>query len=316
MLAVYAALAGNVAVAVSKFIAAAITGSSAMLTEGFHSLSDTGNSILLLVGTYASRRRADELHPFGHGKELYFYTMLVAVLIFGIGGGVSIYEGILHVLSPATLREANANYIVIGIAVLAEGSSWLLAMKSFLRAKGRRTTWQAVHTSKDPTTFAVLFEDSAALIGLAVAALGIFLSEHFGMRRLDGAASIAIGLLLFGVAVVLLRESKGLLIGEAAAPAVVDAIRSTAQDDPAVAAIGRIMTMHLGPEDILLNVDIEFRPWLTGQQIATAIDRLERAIRTAEPRVRHIFIEAEALATAGRQMTDRRPAPGDVPRSA
>lgn len=298
---IYAAIAGNLAVAITKFVAAAIGGSSAMMTEGIHSLVDTSNGALLLIGARRSEKPPDEMHPFGHGKELYFHTLMVAVLIFGIGGGVSIYEGILHVLEPAPVSDARLSYIVIALAVVFEAIAWAIALKGFLKTKGSESMWGAIRGSKDPSTFAVLFEDTAAIAGLLVAAAGIYFAERLDMPELDGVASIIIGVTLCVVATLLLRESKGLLLGEAAKPEVARAIRTTAERDPAVDTIGRLLTMHLGPDEILLNVDVRFRRNLSGQEIADAVERLETAIKKTDERVRHIFIEASLLASATRE---------------
>jgi cation diffusion facilitator family transporter len=296
---VYAAILGNCAIAITKFVAATIAGSSAMLSEGFHSLVDTGDGILLLVGMRVSSRPPDETHPFGHGKELYFYTLIVSVLIFGVGGGVSIYEGILHVLSPAAATNLRLNFIVFGLATLFESISLAVALRGFRRAKGRQSTWQALRRSKDPTTFVVPFEDSAALMGLAVAALGVFLSHQLQMPVFDGIASIVIGTILCAVAAVLLRESKGLLVGESAEPGVLATIRRVAGAAPAVSTVGRVLTMHLGPEEILVNLEVQFRHDASSSELAAGVEKLERNLRHAEPRVRHIFIEATSLAAAG-----------------
>jgi cation diffusion facilitator family transporter len=297
---IYAALLGNLAVAVTKFAAAAVSGSSAMLTEGFHSVADTGNGLLLLIGERVSQRPADRGHPFGHGKELYFYTVIVAVLIFGVGGGISIYEGILHVIDPRPAANPTMNYIVIGIAAAFEGISWTFAITGVLRLRGQgRSAWQTVRSSKDPTMVAVVFEDTAALLGLAVAAAGIYLSERLKMPVFDGVASITIGVLLCVVSLVLLRESKDLLVGEAASPAVLATIRRIAENERDVARVGRLMTMHLGPEEILLNLDLQFQEHLSAAEIASTVRRLETRIGKADDRVKHIFIEARALADAG-----------------
>ena len=299
--AIYAAIGGNFAIAVSKFVAAAVSGSSAMLAEGIHSLVDTGNGGLLLLGIRRSKRPADEGHPYGHGKELYFYTLMVAVLIFGVGGGISIYEGILHVLHPEPIGDTTLSYIVIGLGVVFEGVAWTLALKGFLQLRGERTTWETIQTSKDPTIYAVLFEDSAALLGLLVAALGIYFSKALDMPVLDGVASIVIGVLLCAVATFLLRKSKGLLLGSSADPATVASIEALVGADPAVERVGRILTMHLGPEDVLLTLDLQFRSSLTADEVEGAVDRIEAAVREAHAYVRHIFVEAEALAERGRQ---------------
>ncbi len=294
--AIYAAIAGNLAISITKFVAAFLTGSSAMLSEGIHSLVDTGNGGLLLYGIRRSQRPADTEHAFGHGKELYFWTLMVAVLIFAIGGGVSIYEGVQHVLhADEAMSNPTINYIVIGLSVLFEGLAWATAMKGFLKVKGEGSIWRNIRVGKDPTLFAVLFEDTAAILGLMVAALGIYLSHRLSIPELDGAASIVIGVILCVVAVLLLRESKGLLLGESAAPAVLESIRSLTLADHAVESVGRMLTMHLGPEEILLNLDLQFRAALAAEEVEWAVDRVERKIREAHPQVRHIFIEAEAL---------------------
>jgi len=293
--AIYTAIAANAGIAVTKFIAAAMTGSSAMLTEGVHSIVDTGNEGLLLLGVRASRRPADPQHPFGHGKELYFYTLIVAVLIFGAGGGASIYEGILHVQHPEPIDRPFVNYIVIGLAMLFEGASWRYALKAVRRGRTAGSIWRTVRESKDPTSFTVLFEDTAALAGLAAAALGVWLSTTLDMPALDGAASIAIGAILCVTAALLIRESKGLLVGEAASPDVLQKIRAIVGDDPDIAAAGRMMTMHMGPDEVMLNVNLQFRDGLPLDGVTAAVDRLEQNIRDAEPRMRYIFIEAEGL---------------------
>jgi cation diffusion facilitator family transporter len=213
-LVVYGALAGNLAIAATKFVVAGITGSSAMLSEAIHSTVDTGNSLLLLVGMARSKRAPDVDHPFGYGKELYFWSLIVAVLIFGVGGGISAYEGVLHMLHPEPMQDPTWNYTVLGAAAVFEGLSFSIALHAVLQQKGDKPLWQALHDSKDPTTFTVVAEDSAALLGLAIAALGVFCSHWLDMPVLDGAASVLIGVLLAAVATLLIHESRGLLIGE------------------------------------------------------------------------------------------------------
>ncbi|MGI9175019.1 MAG: cation diffusion facilitator family transporter, partial [Rhodothermales bacterium] len=211
--AIYAAIVGNFAIAITKFIAAGISGSSAMLTEGIHSLVDTGNGGLLLFGLHRSRRPADEQHPFGYGKEVYFWTLMVAVLIFGLGGGISIYEGIQHMLHPEPIGDPTLSYIVLALAIVFEGIVWFIAWREFNRLRGDVSSWRFIRATKDPTLFAVLFEDTAALLGLVVALVGIFLSRQLEMPILDGAASVVIGVILCVTATLLLKESKGLLVG-------------------------------------------------------------------------------------------------------
>jgi cation diffusion facilitator family transporter len=217
---IYAALAGNLAIALTKFAAAFFTGSSAMLSEGVHSLVDTGNGGLLLYGMHRAARPADRTHPLGHGRELYFWSFIVALLVFALGAGVSLYEGIVHIMAPEPVANVKVNYVVLGLSFLFEGTSWMVALKEFRREKGKQGWLQAVQSSKDPSVYTVLFEDSAALLGLIVAFAGILAAQLLDMPELDGAASIGIALILGATAIFLARESKGLLIGEPASPEV------------------------------------------------------------------------------------------------
>jgi cation diffusion facilitator family transporter len=297
---VYGAIAANLLIAISKFVAAFFTGSSSMLSEGIHSLADTGNEGLLLLGVHRSDKKPDASHPFGYGQELYFWSLIVAMILFGLGGGMSLYEGITHILNPRALEDPLWNYVTLALAVLFEGASFLIALRALLRAKGRDTIWQAVHTSKDPTVFVVLFEDAAALVGLALAFLGVYLSHRLNEPRLDGVASILIGLVLAAVSMVLAYESKGLLLGESADPATVQKIQQLVTADRDVRQARKPLTMHLGPQEVLVNLDVEFRPGLTSGELAAAVDRLEQKIRASAPQVTRIFIEAEALAQTER----------------
>ncbi|BAY11416.1 cation diffusion facilitator family transporter [Calothrix sp. NIES-2098] len=292
---IFAAMAANLAIAITKFIAAAITNSSAMISEGIHSVVDTGDQLLLLLGIRMSQKPADESHPFGYGQELYFWTLIVAILIFAIGGGMSIYEGITHLIKPSPLEDPMWNYIVLGIAIIFEGSSWTIALKEFLPTKGDQTFWQAIKNSKDPTVFTVLFEDSAAILGLIVALVGIFLGHVFNNVYFDGIASIIIGVILAVVAVLLATESKGLLVGESANPRIIADIRSLSKTEPGVQNVMRILTMQLGPQEILLNLEIQFARHLSGEEIALTVERLETRICQKHPEVKQIFIEAKSL---------------------
>jgi cation diffusion facilitator family transporter len=295
---IFAAISANLAIAITKFIAAAISGSAAMLSEGIHSLVDTTNELLLLLGIRMSQRPADESHPFGYGQELYFWTLIVAIFIFAIGGGMSIYEGISHVRHPSPLEDPMWNYIVLVLAIAFESFSWSVAFKEFLPSKGKQTFWQAIRASKDPTIFTVLFEDSAAILGLLVALLGIFLSQLFHNPYLDGIASIVIGIILAIVAMLLAYESKGLLVGESANKQIVNNIRVIAKTDSAVQAVMRLLTMQLGPHEVLLNLEIQFCKHLSAEELASAVDRLEEKIKRQHPDVTHIFIEAKSLAAS------------------
>ncbi len=302
--AVVAAIIGNLAIAVVKFIAAAMTGSSAMISEGIHSLVDTGNGGLLFYGLKRGARPADEQHPFGHGMEVYFWSLIVAVSIFGIGGGMSIYEGITHIQHPAPLESPTINYIVLGVAMLFESYSFSVAWRVFRKSKGKRKTLAAIHHGKDPSLFTVLFEDTAALLGLAVAFVGIFLSHQLEEPVIDGLTSVVIGGILVVAALWLAYESRSLLVGEAADPEMVSAIRRLILADDAVADVGPVLTMHLGPDDVLLNIEVTFSPGLSAEEIHDAVHRVEERINGPYPEVSRIFIEVEALGGAGA------PAPG------
>lgn len=297
---IFAAIAGNLAIAVTKFVAAAITGSSAMLSEGVHSLVDTGNGVLLLWGIRQANLPADERHPFGRGKELYFWTLIVAVLIFALGGGISMYEGIHHTLHPGPLANPTVNYLVLVLAFVFEGAAWWVAFREFQKIKGPRGFWGAVRESKDPTTFTILFEDSAAMLGLIVAFLGIFFGHTLGIAILDGIASVVIGLILCLVAVFLAYECKGLLIGEGVDSATKASITRFVEQDDDVRRLARALSMHFGPTDVLLTLEIEFREHLTAAQITGAIERLDKAIRAAHPEVRYLFVEAQSITSAAK----------------
>jgi cation diffusion facilitator family transporter len=292
--AVYGAIAANVAIAVTKFVVAGMTGSSAMLSEGIHSAVDTFNGVLLLVGLKLSQRPATPEHPFGHGKELYFWGLIVAVLIFGLGGGLSFYEGVQQVRHPQPMQNPMWNYVVLGIAAVFEGSSFVIALRQFLKQAGNTPFWEALHRSKDPTTYTVLAEDSAALIGLVVAALGIALSQRFDKPVLDGTASLIIGLLLAGVAVALIWESRSLLIGEGIRPETARAIRSIALAQPKVRDVGRVLSMYVGPDDVLVTMDLDFDDGTAAADAGAAIAAIERQVRERYPMIKRLFIEAGA----------------------
>ena len=293
---ILSAVAANVVIAAAKFTAAAVTGSSALLSEGVHSVVDSADGLLLFLGERLSRRPADTAHPFGHGRELYFWSLVVAMVIFGAGGGISVYEGILHVARPAALARPAWSYGVLAFAALFESISWAISWRYFRRTKPRGLgVVRTIRRSKDPTQFVVLLEDSAALAGIAVAAAGITLDRVLGTRVFDGIASIVVGLVLGAVAAVLVWETRGLLIGEGIDRESADAIRRLAADDPAVEASGAPLSMYLGPEEVLLNLDLRFRRGLPAEQVEEAVRRLETEIRRRFPRVKRIFLEAEAL---------------------
>lgn len=291
-LAIYGAIAANVAIAATKLVVAGITGSSAMLSEGIHSSVDTFNGILLLVGIRLSQRPATPEHPFGHGKELYFWSLIVAVLIFGLGGGISFYEGVQHIRHPQPLHDPTWNYVVLGAAALFESISFTIALREFLRQADGAPFWEAIHRSKDPTTYTVLAEDSAALAGLAIAALGIWLSHRLDMPVLDGAASLLIGVLLAAVATFLTWQSRDLLIGEGIRPETARAIRSMALAAPGVRDVGRILSMYMGPDEALVTIDLDFDEGTAAADAALVIVDVERQVRKRFPMIKRLFIES------------------------
>jgi cation diffusion facilitator family transporter len=299
-LVLFAALFANLGIAVAKFIAASITGSSAMLTEGVHSLVDSGNQVLLLYGQKRAKRPADAAYPFGYGRELYFWAFIVALLIFALGAGVSIYEGWLHIQEPEPLSDPSINYIVLGVAVLLEGWSWGVAVKAFNAHRGTLSVWQAVKRSKDPANFMVLFEDSAALVGLVVAATGVWASHHFGDPRLDGVASVIIGLILGLVAVVLAREAKGLLIGEAADAALIAGVRERVGATPGVVAVNHVRTSQAAPEVVLAAISADFDDALTMGEAEALIERIEADLKARWPELVSIYIRPEKASEAVR----------------
>ncbi len=291
--AVVAAIVGNAAIAAIKFMAAALTGSSAMISEGIHSLVDTGNGVLLFHGLRRGARPADTNHPFGHGMEVYFWSLIVAVSIFGVGGGMSLYEGIVHIRDPSPLENPTINYIVLALAMVFELFSFSVAWRVFRKAKGTQRVLTAIRHGKDPSLFTVLFEDTAALLGLVVAFVGVFLSHQLEAPLVDGVASLVIGIILICTASWLAYESRSLMVGEAADPALVAAIREIALADPAVEGLGAVLTLHLGPENVLLNIEVRFAPGLVVEEIHAAVHRIEEGITGPFPEVDRIFIEVE-----------------------
>ncbi len=291
---IYAALAGNGLIAITKFGAGSITGSAAMISEGIHSLVDTGNQGLLLYGLHRAKKPADAQFPFGHGKEVYFWSFVVAILIFAVGAGLAIYEGIHHIRHPEPSTNLIVAYVVLGAAMIFEGFAWTYAFLEFRRSKGRRSYLRAVQEGKDPTLFVVLFEDSAAMLGLIVAMAGIALGQWTGNPVWDGVASVMIGLILAGTAIWLAYETKSLLIGEAAEPQVVAGIRKIADAHPEVESINDCLTLHMGPDFILLNLSVDFRDSLSAGAVERTIAALTRTIKAEFPRVKRVFIEAEA----------------------
>ncbi|GAB1405771.1 cation diffusion facilitator family transporter [Lentimicrobium sp.] len=293
---IYGALFANLAIAIMKFIAASITRSSAMLSEGIHSTVDSMNQLLLLLGIHRSKKPATLTHPFGHGKEIYFWSLIVSILIFGLGGGMSIYEGIKHIQHPETLTNPLWNYLVLSGAFVFEGVSFVIAVRSLNKDKSIRGGFlKRVHLSKDPGHFVVIYEDGAALAGLIVAAAGVFLGSHYNLPQADGIASIIIGLLLAFVAVLLTLESRDLLLGESMQTYEVENIIGLIKMEKNVEKVRRPLTMHMSPNDVLLAIDIQFNHELSSSELSETILRLETNIRETYPEVKRIYIEATSL---------------------
>jgi cation diffusion facilitator family transporter len=290
---VYAALLGNLLVAMTKFGAALVTGSSSMMSEGVHSLVDTGNEGLLLYGLHRSNRRPDAAHPLGYGRELYFWSFVVAMLLFTLGAGISVYEGITHIFVPAPIENVLASYVVLGLSLLFEGASWWLALKAFGRGKRESSYLEAVRKSKDPPSFMVLLEDSAALIGIAIAGAGIYLSVELEWPEIDGVGSILIGLVLGATALLLARESKGLLIGETAHSEINAAILALAEQEPCVEGANGVVTVHLAPDQIVASLSLEFSDELRTPELERCVESLERRIREKYPEVVSLFIKPQ-----------------------
>ena len=292
---IFVAIAANVGIAVAKIVGFAFTGSSAMLSEAIHSVVDCGNGALLLFGERQSRKPADETHPFGHGKELYFWSLIVALLIFVLGGGISIAEGIRHLRHPAAPEDATWAFAILAVAFLFEGYSFIVSIREFRAETKNQPILRAIHQSKDPSIFTVVFEDTAALLGLITAFLGILLSHSLGWLRADGIASILIGFILLTVATLLIIESKGLLVGEGADRRTLDNIRKLASADPHVEEVAYPFTMYFGPATVLLTMNVQFRPNLPANAIESAIHRIERAIRAAHPEIKYIYLEVGSI---------------------
>ena len=289
---VYVALAGNIAIAVIKLGASLATRSSAMLTEAIHSLVDILDQVFLLVGLRRAARPANARHPFGYGLEAYFWSFAVALLIFALGGAVSIYEGVRRIMVPEALTRPWINFLVLGVSAVFEGASFSVSYREFRRVVGDRDIrlWRFVQLSKDPALFATLLEDAAALIGLAIAAVGVGASAYLGVPWADGAASVLIGLLLAAVALILANEVRSLMAGESAAPHVVAAARKILDEDPNVELVDELLSLHLGPESILIGVTLEFRDGLSGEEIQAAAQDLSDRVQASDHRIGRIFL--------------------------
>ena len=292
--AIVAALIGNLLIAVTKGVAAGLSGSSAMLSEAVHSLVDTGNEVLLLYGLKRAAKPPDKVHPYGYGRELYFWSFVVALLIFSVGAGVSAYEGVVHIRHPEPITDVWINFVVLGLAAMFEGVSWWFGWKAFSRVRRSRPLWDAFVASKDPTTFMVLFEDSAALAGIVIAAIATFFSWKLKLPWIDGAGSVLIGAVLAIVAALLARESKELLIGERASPELSAAVRQMASEDPCVHKVIDITTSQMGPDQVIATIAVEIDEDLRVPEVEQLIHRIEDAIRARFPQLFRIFIRPVA----------------------
>jgi len=301
--AIYGAIIANTAIAISKFVAAFFTGSASMLSEGIHSLVDTGNGALLLLGIKKSQKPADAQHPYGYGNEIYFWSFIVAVLIFALGGGIALFEGIEAVLHPHP--EVNREYILWNYAVLIfamvfEGSALIVALKEFNKNRGENSFFQALRDSKDTSTAAIVIEDTAALIGLTIALLSVFAADMTGNVYFDGLGSILIGILLVSVSLFFAVECKDLLIGEGLMPIDLKKITTILDEDPQIGVYKRPLSLYFGPNEVLVNLDVTFERGMNSSQIEIAVDRLESKIKAAIPTVNRIFIEAETVKVAAK----------------
>lgn len=296
-LVIYAALGGNLLIAFTKLVAAIWTGSSAMLSESVHSLVDTGNQGLMLYGIHRANQPPDRLHPLGYGRELYFWSFIVALLIFSLGAGISLYEGVAHIREPVVVTNPSVNYVVLGVSFLFEGVTWWIAWREFARQRGEFGIIEAVTRSRDPTSFLVLFEDSAALIGIVIALAGTLSAEILAMPELDGVASIGIGLVLAATAVFLARESKSLLIGEPARELVVQSIDAMVRGHAGVSGVGRLITVHLAPDQIVVSMDVDFADDLRASEVETIVGDLDRQLKEKHSDVIALFVNPRAAGT-------------------
>jgi cation diffusion facilitator family transporter len=306
---VIAAIVGNLTIAVTKFTAFTFTGSSAMLSEGIHSLVDTGNGALMLWGVHKSRKPPDEKHPFGHGRELYFWSLIVAVSIFAVGGGISVYEGILHIQTPSPMESPIWSYATLATAFVFEGITWIFGWKAFARTRKDKTILEAIRASKDPTNFTVLLEDTTALAGLVVAFLGVFLSSQFGFVIFDGIASVIIGLLLCSAALFLGYETKSLLIGEAVDEETINGIRKIAELETGVERAKSIRTIYLGPDNVALTLELQFAIDVDACELRTAIRQIERKVKKKFPEISEVYYEAESLSERTLEQIDSKEIP-------
>jgi cation diffusion facilitator family transporter len=290
---IYSALIANLLIAATKFVAAFITGSSAMVSEGIHSVVDTANEILLLLGLKKSRQKADAKRPFGYGKELYFWSFIVSILIFAVGGGISFYEGISHLQHPALIEDPLWNYLVLGFALLFDGTSFVISLMNFNKYRRDQPFWSSIKNSKDPSSFVVLFEDAADVLGLIVAFAGVYFGHQFNNPYFDGVASIIIGALLTAISIILTRESRSLLMGETASPHLLEQAIAIAEKNDVVVKVNRHLSMVMAPDEVLLVLKVKFREGISSECVVTAANTIRQRIQDAQPCFKQIFIEAD-----------------------
>jgi cation diffusion facilitator family transporter len=292
---IYGAIIANVAIAISKFLAGAYTGSSAMISEGIHSIVDTANGILLLYGIKKSERPADASHPFGYGMEIYFWSFVVSILIFALGGGIAIYEGIHHIIEPSAVENVKVNYIVLGLAIVFEGTSLIVALKQFKKDNGKYGIIKSMRRSKDSSSFAIIIEDFGAIVGLVVALIGLMIGDFFGWPYADGVASVSIGLILTGMAFFLASETKALLIGEAMDEESILVMDEILSGTESVREFGLIRSVHFGPMGVMVGVDVHFEDDYSLEQIEIEINKIEESVKSKLPVVKYIFIETKEV---------------------
>lgn len=292
---IYSALVANLLIAVTKFIAGILGRSGSMISEGIHSVVDTANELLLLFGLYRSKKEPDALHPFGYGKELYFWSFIVSILIFGLGGGISIYQGIIHIMHPEPLGDPKMSYIILVLSVLFEGTSLIIAIKSFNSIRGDLSWWDAIIKSKDPSSFLILFEDSAAVIGLLIVGICLYLNQRLQMPVLDGVASLLVGLVLVAVSAILARESRSLLMGEGISPESRNRIITLVEKDEAVLKVMHLLSTYQSPDEIILMLIVAFKEDLNTSAINEAIDRVRDAVKAEFKLIRFVMVQPETF---------------------
>lgn len=293
--AIYVGIGATLLIAAIKFAAALASGSSAMAAEGVHSLVDSSNGLLLLLGLRRAVRPADDAHPLGHGREIYFWSLIVALMFFALGSGISFYEGIHQIRQPAPVTDPTWNYVVLGASAVFTLVSFVVSFRAFHRRAGTQSLWQSFRESKDPTIFTLVLEDLADLAGLALAFLGVYLSRRLHVPALDGVASVGIGVVMTVVAILLARESKSLLVGEGATRDDRNAIRNAASECEDIDGVTKVVTQYLGPDTMLVLMHVAFSEPLAAGSLAAAVERLKARVRAVRPSVRYIYIEAESL---------------------